>query len=71
MATFTYDIWPQLAEEFDYKPGDFPTQFTRNGLDFGDVSLIAENLKKTPLERLLDAEAFLEDVELFRNARRV
>jgi hypothetical protein len=71
MANFTYDIWPQLAAEFDGPPGEMPTQTTRNGLDFGDVALIAETLKKTPLERLLDVEAYLRDIEILKNAHRI
>ena len=70
MSAFVKDIWPQVAAEFGYIPGtEPPTQVTRNGLDFGDVALIADNLKKTPLQRLLDAETFLHDLEILGDGR--
>ena len=48
-----------------------PAEFQDSDLDFHDISLIQDKLKMTPLERLRAAEAFLRNVQILRNARRL
>jgi len=58
-----------VAEEAEpYRWSREPSRF---GLEEADVHLIREQLRLTPTERLLKAQAFATQVAILRHARRV
>ncbi|HEX5035678.1 MAG TPA: hypothetical protein VFX30_00780 [bacterium] len=60
----------KLIRDF-IRSADKPRDPVREAQDFGiDISLIDENLKKTPTQRLRDAEQAAAFVEALRRAKR-